>query len=418
MEWKHLAILAIAVGVCQCILPPQTCERTWKKVGCFNDRVVPDRPLVNELVNIRDPTNPAWNGFLMEWAPPQYAKSLHALACECYRLTKERGHRYFGLQFWGECWSGPALNFHRDGPSTKCVNSAYQACDVESQIECVGKAFTNYIYDTHSEQKDKDPPIDGGWGGWGQWSLCGAKCDGGVRTRERFCDNPEPEHGGTECEGDESIEEACNEEECAEICTSKVEIGIILDASTSVTDANYKGMLKFVQDLTDEFVVSPTQVHFGALHYSWKAKLDFQISDTKFWTNEALKEKVKSIVYSYGGTRTDYALKLAEKKLFCATCGLREGVPKVLIVFTDGKSSSTSQPMSSASAYLKDTLGVHIISVGVTKFIDKQQLNDIASPGDPSDPTDTNVLLIDDFRYLTDKLNTLQKKACRKVPAA
>jgi len=346
----------------------------------------------------------------MEWAPVKYAQSLHALACECARLTRERGHRYFGLQFWGECWSGPSLQFHRDGPSSKCVNSAYQACDVDSEVECVGKAFTNYIYDTEVDSNQEEK-IDGEWGEWEAWSVCSAKCEGGVRTRERYCDNPEPENGGAECEGEDMQEEPCNEEPCAEICKSQVEIGIILDASSSVGEANYKGMLKFVSDLSKEFVVSPDQVHFGALHYSWKAKLDFQISDKRYWSNDALKNKLQSITYSYGGTRTDYALRLAEKKLFCPTCGLRSGVPKVLIVFTDGKSNRGSMPMNKASFKLKQELGVHIISVGVTKYAYPPELKEIASPGD-------NVLLIDDFRYLTDKINTLQKKACIKVPAS
>ena len=54
-----------------------------------------------------------------------------------------------------------------------------------------------------------------------------------------------------------------------------------------------------------------------------------------------------------GGTRTDLALKMAEEKVFCDSCGVRPDVPKVLIVITDGKSSYTSTSMTQASKGLK-----------------------------------------------------------------
>ena len=55
-----------------------------------------------------------------------------------------------------------------------------------------------------------------------------------------------------------------------------------------------------------------------------------------------------------GGTRTDLALKMAEEELFCAECGIRgDGVPKVLIVITDGKSSIGSIPMTDATRQMK-----------------------------------------------------------------
>ena len=68
------------------------------------------------------------------------------LGCKCANLTKEKGYEYFGLQFFGECWSGPTDRFYRDGPSTKCIGGNFKSCDVKSETECVGKAFTNFIY--------------------------------------------------------------------------------------------------------------------------------------------------------------------------------------------------------------------------------------------------------------------------------
>ena len=55
--------------------------------------------------------------------------------------------------------------------------------------------------------------VDGNWGEWSQWTPCSQKCNGGMRTRERLCNNPEPSEFGKSCEGEGEDSQACNEEE-------------------------------------------------------------------------------------------------------------------------------------------------------------------------------------------------------------
>ena len=61
--------------------------------------------------------------------------------------------------------------------------------------------------------------IDGGWGDWADWSACSVSlsCErGGVRTRTRECDNPEPQAAGALCtaDGSSALEaEACRGEQ-------------------------------------------------------------------------------------------------------------------------------------------------------------------------------------------------------------
>ena len=74
-----------------------------------------------------------------------------SLACRCAEKAKQKGYTVFGLQFYGECWSGPSaeLNFNRDGGSDKCIMNLDQPteCDDQgTQQECVGQQETNYIY--------------------------------------------------------------------------------------------------------------------------------------------------------------------------------------------------------------------------------------------------------------------------------
>ena len=56
--------------------------------------------------------------------------------------------------------------------------------------------------------------MDGGFGTWGAWGPCTADCGGGLRERLRLCDNPKPQHGGNECQGEHTEMESCNTDKC------------------------------------------------------------------------------------------------------------------------------------------------------------------------------------------------------------
>ncbi|KAL4226487.1 hypothetical protein ACF0H5_014470 [Mactra antiquata] len=57
-------------------------------------------------------------------------------------------------------------------------------------------------------------PVDGNWGNWMTWTSCTASCSGGIKRRERFCNNPPPMHGGKNCVGSELDEQTCSEQPC------------------------------------------------------------------------------------------------------------------------------------------------------------------------------------------------------------
>ena len=54
----------------------------------------------------------------------------------------------FGLQFYGECWSGKDAEerYNKEGTSKECLMGYDQDCDKQADHVCVGKAHTNYIY--------------------------------------------------------------------------------------------------------------------------------------------------------------------------------------------------------------------------------------------------------------------------------
>ncbi|XP_076075711.1 uncharacterized protein LOC143046433 [Mytilus galloprovincialis] len=73
------------------------------------------------------------------------------------------------------------------------------------------------------EVDEEDISVNGGWSSWFGWSECSKSCDGGNRSRVRFCDNPHPEPDGQVCVGSDTGVGNCNEDSCP-VCKPYYEI--------------------------------------------------------------------------------------------------------------------------------------------------------------------------------------------------
>ena len=89
-------------------------------MGCFNDRRNP-RPLPEMLQNFH--TSPS------DWS------SFNNTIMKCALLAKKKNYKYFGLQEFGQCWSGPSgdSSYAKDGKSLQCSYG-------------LGKANALYVY--------------------------------------------------------------------------------------------------------------------------------------------------------------------------------------------------------------------------------------------------------------------------------
>ena len=56
--------------------------------------------------------------------------------------------------------------------------------------------------------------VPGGWGEWGAYGECSAPCGGGYKGKHRYCNNPAPAYGGTECYGSDYYNTTCNTHHC------------------------------------------------------------------------------------------------------------------------------------------------------------------------------------------------------------
>ena len=87
---------------------------------------------------------------------------------------------------------------------------------------------------------------------------------------------------------------------CFSACTKAIELGIIMDASSSVRMENYNKVKDFLKKLSEDFTISTKGTHFGIIHYSSYARLDFRTSDARYQDRMPLKAKISTIIYSYG----------------------------------------------------------------------------------------------------------------------
>ena len=72
------------------------------------------------------------------------------LVCRCAIAASKKGYVYFGIQFYGECWSSADADsrFHMYGATNNCVNTDYNPCDDQASNEaCAGANHSNYVYE-------------------------------------------------------------------------------------------------------------------------------------------------------------------------------------------------------------------------------------------------------------------------------
>eukprot|EP00795_Rhopilema_esculentum_P016407 gene16407-7813_t len=168
-----------------------TCNRTYNKIGCFEEKSI----VTTLLVNDRESGSDKSQGHTIDWT--NIDKYLHSLACRCKVEAEKHGFKYFGIRYFGECYGGNAGTIDNARSSSRCFQGAhYGPCNDEVEAECGGQALADYVY---SLKKSGEEDIDGGYSEWTQWSRCSQECGGGKMFRSRACDNPEPKGQGKDC---------------------------------------------------------------------------------------------------------------------------------------------------------------------------------------------------------------------------
>ena len=153
-----------------------------------------------------------------------------------------------------------------------------------------------------------------------------------------------------------------------------MDIGFLLDGSGSVGNQGFRRVLNFVNRIVSAFNISSKTAQVGVAEFSNKPVIPINLDD--FSNSKQLQDEISKIVDSGGRTRTDSALRIMSQDFYTYDKGSRAGVPKILVVVTDGESTGT-EPLSEAVKGLREK-GVMIYSVGIGDRINTKELKDIS----------------------------------------
>ncbi|XP_053350352.1 collagen alpha-6(VI) chain-like [Clarias gariepinus] len=180
------------------------------------------------------------------------------------------------------------------------------------------------------------------------------------------------------------------------------DIVFLVDGSSSIGDADFLRVKKFLHDFLVALDVTPTKVKVGIVQFSNNPQHEVQLG--QYADKNDLLEKVNKLTYLKGGTETGKALQFIGDNYFTNSSASRisQSVPQIAVVITDGGSVDE---MKSPATELRRK-GVLIFTIGVGKD-SITELESIANK-----PYQRFVLSFKDYEELVKATSTTADKVC------
>ncbi|XP_028983776.1 collagen alpha-1(XIV) chain isoform X2 [Betta splendens] len=172
-----------------------------------------------------------------------------------------------------------------------------------------------------------------------------------------------------------------------EVCKeAKADLAFLVDGSWSIGDDNFMKITGFLYSTMGSLdLIGPDGTQVAIAQFSDDARTEFQLSSHS--NKEALLEAIQRIRYKGGNTKTGRAIKHVKESIFTPEGGARRGIPKVLVVLTDGRSQDDVNKVSKEM----QMEGYIIFAIGFADA-DYGELVNIASK-----PSDRHVFFVDDL---------------------
>ena len=184
-----------------------------------------------------------------------------------------------------------------------------------------------------------------------------------------------------------------------------MDVAFLIDSSGSISFRNFRKVKNFVVELASKFDISPGGSRAAVVVYSTRATTRIRFTDHS--TYGSFANAVQRLRHERGYTRIDLALQKAYLDVFGPRGKPRFLVPKIAFVLTDGE--QTRAPKQKSLDEVSDLLkkrGVRIISIGIGKRVNKNQLTVIAS-------SEKDVVIAESFDGLVSEVEPLFQSACK-----
>ncbi|KAI4902195.1 hypothetical protein NFI96_029562 [Prochilodus magdalenae] len=186
---------------------------------------------------------------------------------------------------------------------------------------------------------------------------------------------------------------------CSKTCYNSVNLGFLIDGSSSVGDANFRLVLSLLSSIARNFDISDIGSRVGAIQFTYDQRLEFGFNEHTR-KDDALRA-IQNIPYMSGGTATGDAITYAVENLFQPrSMGMGK---KFLIILTDGQSYDDVR----GPAIAAQRAGITVFSVGVA-WAPMEDLRAMAS-----EPKDTHTFFTREFTGLEQFEQPIVRGICR-----
>ena len=163
-------------------------------------------------------------------------------------------------------------------------------------------------------------------------------------------------------------------------CRQKIDLVFVVDSSGSIQAAgedNWSRILDFIVRIVNTLIIGPDDARVGLIVFSDDAFNELFLRDTT--DRVSLLTKILSLRFRDGRTDTAFGLSLLHREQFRIRNGDRPVAPNVAIVITDGESND-NKTRTIPEAQIARRMGATLFSVGITDFVNENELRLISSP--------------------------------------
>ncbi|CAL1543366.1 unnamed protein product, partial [Lymnaea stagnalis] len=194
------------------------------------------------------------------------------------------------------------------------------------------------------------------------------------------------------------------------VCKQKpLELGIVLDSSSSIATKDFQTGIKFLQDFLQHFDIGPdpNDVRVSIITYGNGTYPDRAFNLNTYRSKEGVISAIGNITHMAGdNTDTGLAIKyMREAQL--AKSVVRTGVARVGLVITDGKSQDWLTTNEQSQFARAD--GITMFAIGVGRSVNKEELIKIAG-------NESRVTNVSGYDSLKNIINTLADEICIMTP--
>ncbi|XP_052383194.1 matrilin-4 isoform X2 [Oncorhynchus keta] len=186
---------------------------------------------------------------------------------------------------------------------------------------------------------------------------------------------------------------------CRTCRSANIDLVLLIDGSKSVRPQNFELVKQFVNQVVDSLDVSAHGTQVGLVQYSSHVRTEFALK--MYEKADDIKKAVMNVEYMEKGTMTGLALKHMMENSFSEAEGARKNIPRVGLVFTDGRSQDDITEWAK-----KAKEGITMYAVGVGKAVE-DELREIAS-----EPLDKHFFYTTDFTFINQIAENLKLNVC------